>query len=352
MDLTSAPASSPPQAGDGTRRPSDAFWRGLTVLGIAGSLPTIFALGARHSPLCELCVHFRAYYAAAFLVGTILFLFGRKWKRAAIWGLVFAWNAAGIVPLYFAPADHETSTGAAESDSHSHRIKLLSFNLESGNREYAAFIELVRREMPDVVLLIEFDENWRREVDAKLASSPFEYLHRIVIPRPGSFGFALYSRIPLKLEPSRDGILPEGAKVFGSAGLPTIVAQLKAGSRGVTLVGTHPMPPVRSDRARMRNDQLAEITAFVRTLDGPVIVAGDLNTTSWSPFFQDLINGTRLRDSRKGFGIQPTWTGHMPGIRLPIDHVLVTPEIKVVDRKVGDDIGSDHLPVIVTLEIR
>jgi endonuclease/exonuclease/phosphatase family metal-dependent hydrolase len=37
--------------------------------------------------------------------------------------------------------------------------------------------------------------------------------------------------------------------------------------------------------------------------------------------------------------------------RIPIDHVVVSPEVRVTDRRVGPDVGSDHLPVEATLAI-
>jgi endonuclease/exonuclease/phosphatase (EEP) superfamily protein YafD len=34
-------------------------------------------------------------------------------------------------------------------------------------------------------------------------------------------------------------------------------------------------------------------------------------------------------------------------MRIPIDHVLHTPDIRVYERKNGPRVGSDHLPVMV-----
>jgi endonuclease/exonuclease/phosphatase (EEP) superfamily protein YafD len=56
---------------------------------------------------------------------------------------------------------------------------------------------------------------------------------------------------------------------------------------------------------------------------------------------------SRLRDSREGFGIQPTWLSNKPLFMVPIDHVLVSEGINIHKRFTGPDIGSDHRPVIV-----
>jgi len=56
-----------------------------------------------------------------------------------------------------------------------------------------------------------------------------------------------------------------------------------------------------------------------------------------------------LKDSSLGWGIQPTWPAMFLPLRIPIDHCLVSPDLKIVRRKIGRDIGSDHLPLLVDL---
>jgi endonuclease/exonuclease/phosphatase (EEP) superfamily protein YafD len=102
---------------------------------------------------------------------------------------------------------------------------------------------------------------------------------------------------------------------------------------------------------QIRNKHLMTIAETVRNIDGPSIVMGDLNCTSWSPYFADLLRLSGLRDSRLGFGIQPSWTGNTRFMAIPIDHVLVSHEIDVLDRHTGSKIGSDHLPVLVDLSV-
>jgi endonuclease/exonuclease/phosphatase (EEP) superfamily protein YafD len=68
--------------------------------------------------------------------------------------------------------------------------------------------------------------------------------------------------------------------------------------------------------------------------------------------FRDFLATTGLKDSRVGFGWQPTWPTGSMSLRIPIDHVLVEPDLVVLERQVGPDIGSDHLPVRVRLKRR
>jgi endonuclease/exonuclease/phosphatase (EEP) superfamily protein YafD len=78
-------------------------------------------------------------------------------------------------------------------------------------------------------------------------------------------------------------------------------------------------------------------------------LAADFNITPWSPVFADILEGSGLRDSSLGFGVAPTWLSRPLFFGLPIDHILVSPDIKVKNRHVGPDVGSDHFPVIADL---
>jgi endonuclease/exonuclease/phosphatase (EEP) superfamily protein YafD len=83
----------------------------------------------------------------------------------------------------------------------------------------------------------------------------------------------------------------------------------------------------------------------------PVIVAGDFNATPFSPIFRKVIKISGLKDSREGFGWQPSWPTYVPLLWLPIDHILVSSEIQVHNRATGSFIGSDHYPVFADLSI-
>jgi endonuclease/exonuclease/phosphatase (EEP) superfamily protein YafD len=96
-----------------------------------------------------------------------------------------------------------------------------------------------------------------------------------------------------------------------------------------------------------RNDQLEKLAQLVRDQKKPVLLVGDLNVSPWSSYFTRLLKNSGLKNSMKGFGFQPSWPSNTSFLRIPIDHVLYTPEIVIRNRAVGPDVGSDHLPVIV-----
>jgi endonuclease/exonuclease/phosphatase (EEP) superfamily protein YafD len=117
------------------------------------------------------------------------------------------------------------------------------------------------------------------------------------------------------------------------------------------LLATHPVPPVGAEYTELRNRQLTEISTFLADSFGPVILVGDLNTTPWSPAFKDLLQVTGLQNSMKGFGIQPSWPSFIPPLWIPLDHLLHSPDLSIQTRKAGPDIGSDHFPLEVTIQM-
>jgi endonuclease/exonuclease/phosphatase (EEP) superfamily protein YafD len=121
----------------------------------------------------------------------------------------------------------------------------------------------------------------------------------------------------------------------------------------LSVVTVHPRPPLRPHHFRHRNVQLRDAASVVQALPAPKILVGDLNTSLWSPYYAQVIRQTGLYNARQGFGLAPTWPTFMPWpfLRIPIDHCLVSPDIRVLTMRTGRNIGSDHLPLIVELMV-
>ena len=83
--------------------------------------------------------------------------------------------------------------------------------------------------------------------------------------------------------------------------------------------------------------------------------------TMWSPYYRLLVRKTGLRNTRKGFGILPTWPTKgtyqiLPGwltslFRIPIDHCLISHGLDTSNIYTGSSTGSDHKPLIVDLHL-
>lgn len=133
----------------------------------------------------------------------------------------------------------------------------------------------------------------------------------------------------------------------------------------VRLVVLHPRPPVKPLWYQRHRAHFARLEKEIGNEHTPLIVVGDLNTSPWSATFQHFLKSSGLQDSQQGFGLQPSWPTYIPKLNMPlrlfnvtvpvtvipIDHVLLSPDWAVLNRKTGLDIGSDHLPVIIQLQL-
>lgn len=276
----------------------------------------------------ELACHFRVQYCVLFVVmGAILAAAKRfRWAGVAFLGAVV--NLWFIVPLYL---------GDVPRNARGQSIRMVSLNLNFQNRDHEKLTEFVNSNGAHVVLLMEVNEHWRNRI-TDLSDS---YPHSIAHVQEGNFGMALLSRIPF---------IRTEIELVGDFDFPMLVALPAIQDKPLSVIGAHPPPPVSSRHVSMREEYLEELARCVSRQLGNVVVLGDLNTTSWSPLFKSLLRKTGLRDSRRGFGVQPTWPVFIPPLLIPIDHCLVSPDISVIHRCTGPNVGSDHYPLVVDLE--
>lgn len=221
----------------------------------------------------------------------------------------------------------------------------MTANLREGTRDFTALFEWLARERPHVVALQEVQASFH---DA-LAASALDFPHRIFWPEvpdpsdPREMGIALLSRVPLA----------RAELVWGAwEGRPVIEAELDLEGRRLTIVATHNARPGRAASTAARDGMLRG-TAEIVARHGRAVLLGDLNVTATQPIFRELLATARLADSRRGFGWQPSWrsTRLVRGLPLDLDHVLASPDLRVLDRRLGPAFGSDHLPVLARFAV-
>lgn len=295
------------------------------TLTVSASLVTAF--DSLHHVI-ELFSHFRLQYMVAAGLLAVGFAVLRSRYYAGLLALAAMMNAAFVLPWYF--ADAATTSGTP--------LKILHANVQSSSISYERLIEVVGEESPDIVFLQEVTGAWAAATRALASGYAFHYAE----PREGNFGIAMFSRIPL------DSVTHVDSPPSGN---PTIVAQANVSGRALTLISTHPAPPLGKTGYTSRNIQLEHVADLAAGTSGPTVLVGDLNTTAWSQAYRSLLEDTGLRDARHGFGVLPTWPTFMPFAMIPIDHALVSGDVGVLDVRLGRRIGSDHLPLVVTVQL-
>ncbi len=305
-------------------------WGLIEAAGVMACGATVTGFLGRLSWFLDLFSHFRLQYFAGLLGVGLLLALGRR-RVAAAGMLLFAGINLAVMAPHFVGSVEPAPAGAQSA-----RVMLFNVNTRRGDPVRAR--EAVEEAAPDIVVLAEIDARWVTSLQWLRASHP----HVCLSPREDNFGIGVFSRLPLA-----------GAEVVhaGEAGVPSIVARVHAAGDVVTVIATHPLPPDCAEDWRLRNDQLARLPSLVPT-SGPVLLLGDLNTTPWNLFFRDLLRATGLRDSARGHGIHPTWLVENPWMALPLDHCLHSPDVAILDRRVGPAAGSDHRPLIVDFALR
>lgn len=211
-------------------------------------------------------------------------------------------------------------------------LRLVLANVLFTNPDPSVFGRWLAEQAADVVVI----EELNRPFQAMLDQHP-DYPYRHAVYTGDAFGIGVWSRQPIKVQ----------TLSLGDAGLPSLVIQWGV-ETPVSLLATHPLPPIEARYFAARNQQYEALTAFLQAQPGPKLLVGDLNITPWSGYYRGLEGATGLRNSRHGQGLLPSWPSHWPALmRIPIDHVLWQGAWTSVHTEVGPDIGSDHLPVRV-----
>ena len=280
----------------------------------------------------DLTTQFRVQYyllASFFLICFVIF---QAWRWALLALLPILLNGIFILPL-FAHVKETVPFGYRST------LRLVIANVEADNTHYAAVKKMVENSGADLVVLVETNDAWVRELESLKQFYPYYMLRG----RSDCFGMSIFSRFPLQAEPAQ--LNPNG-EIYLHA-----VDVLK-GEKNFSLLAVHPPPPVSLERFATRNQAYEEIVRWVRSRKEPVIVAGDLNSAVWSPFYRRLEKKMGLSSIRAGRGVIPTWPAFVLDIfRVPLDHCFVSSDFKVSDVQTGKSNGSDHLPLIVDLKL-
>jgi endonuclease/exonuclease/phosphatase (EEP) superfamily protein YafD len=230
----------------------------------------------------------------------------------------------------------------SRSEDEARQFRLLIANIYQDNRDVSACLRCIEINKPDLVLLVETDSFWKRELDVVLKNK-LKYV--VAEPLDNTYGIVLYSNLKL-MDPK--------IKYLVENDVPSIhtLVQLRSGET-FRLFGLHPKPPVPHETARS-TERDAEILLVAREselLKEPVVVAGDLNDVAWSYTTELFLKISKLLDPRRGRGFFNTFNAHYWFLRWPLDHVFCSTHFELIRLKRLPTIGSDHFPIMIDLKL-
>jgi endonuclease/exonuclease/phosphatase (EEP) superfamily protein YafD len=218
------------------------------------------------------------------------------------------------------------STGAAQD------LSIVALNAWHDHAEPARLSAYLAEVDADLAVLSDLGAHKRALLALLRATHPFQ----IDCAEVPSCSLALISRIPFASAGS--GHIAEGKLAFVWARL----------AGGVTVLGTHLYRPSRNPW--LHEQQMLELVRFIDRIPGPVILAGDLNTTPWSKTYRTLRRVAGLVPASTLRPTWPAWPLVFPQVAL--DHIFVSPDLTVSAAGTGPAVGADRLPIWAVVQRR
>jgi endonuclease/exonuclease/phosphatase (EEP) superfamily protein YafD len=322
------------------------FW--TNVLAGFAAIATILSFAGRKWWVFALMEHPRVQYSLILLIALFVSLFTSK-KRINIWNILctvtLSINLILIFPLFIPP--QQTLNQASNAPQQT--IRVIHATLDSKQPDVTKAIEYLNQQKTDILFLLEVTPQSLTRLNKGLTN------YRILATQPqyNSHGIAWFvpqeKTKPIELRKVEFITLP----IYSNRAL--LKATISYSGRQIILLCFHVISPRNAKTVAYQEiefDGLAEWSQRIQNGKQDLIVIGDFNSTPWYGLFRKLVNESGLINSQRGFGIQSTWHSAFPPVlRIPIDHCLHSKSLTAIRRFIGEDIGSDHLPLFVELKL-
>lgn len=212
---------------------------------------------------------------------------------------------------------------------------LIVGNVYQFNTQYSKTVQLIKKRNPDVVFLVETNQDWVENLKVIEENYP----HSIFLPKENTYGLVFYSKFPMVRKEINYLLDPE---------IPSIEVDLELPSgKTITLYGIHPTPPVpgENEKSTERDAEILIVGKKAQKNPNPSLVMGDLNDVAWSYTTSLFLKISEMADPRRGRGFYSTFHAKVPFFRWPLDHVFLSRHFGLSGLKVLSGIGSDHFPI-------
>lgn len=232
---------------------------------------------------------------------------------------------AAVWPQWFPP------TGKAQQNTPV--ITVYSANLWARNTDVEAMKASIAKAEPDIILLVEVGNAPAADLDSLLAGYPHRAMSVAGNVTVAPARALVASRWPIKpiKENTRDRLAAMSA-----------IVETPLGDTGVMAAHlTRPWPYMYQWG---QIGQVEDMTAIRPELGDKAIIAGDFNSVSSASIGRQIKDSMGLIPAPAPLGTWPTFLPSLFGIT--IDQVWHSPELAILERRLGEKNGSDHRPVI------
>lgn len=318
---------------------------GVAAVSLGSAALAILALFGFAVPYFDLLNHLQPVLAAGAVAGLlgILIFFRRGRAKARLTLAAVVGLAASLYVLV-----PEAVSGLAErapAPEGRQTVRIMTHNVFGLNYDAARVMRSIEAADPDIIAFQEFFPDQAGAL-TPLLKPGYPYFVRCKGGKRANLG--LFSRLPFKTDAEQD--CPEQSQM-GQRTAHIVVDFALPDGRSFSVLTTHLDWPLPLQR---QIDQYKELAETVTSIEGPLAVMGDFNSTPWSYALRRFGDETGMTRQTLNLWTYPMrfwikgWRDTLP--ILPLDQVF-TRGLSVHRLEGGEPTGSDHLPVVFEMTV-
>ncbi len=222
--------------------------------------------------------------------------------------VAFVYQLIKVIPYTKLKKRRDTSS---ESDG---MVSILAVNVLQTNTQFDKLIHIIKEYDADLVLTMESNKDWENALIDIEDVYPFS----VKVPMENLYGMHLYSKHKLKNVSTQFQVEDD---------IPSIYFEYSInGKVSILFACLHPAPPspTENETSKEQDAELMLTGKYIRSLDKPCVVCGDMNDVVWSRTTRLFKKMTKMIDPRVGRGFFATYHADYRLMRFPLDHLFIT----------------------------
>ena len=243
------------------------------------------------------------------------------------------------------PMQNPWVIAAPQASEDSGILRIAQYNKYHKNKKFEFLTNWVKTNDIDILVMQEVTRHDLKGLNETLLNV-LPYTLPTMKHRPGyATVFSKYPLEDLLIHHICDKACPTGGIRFKTT-LPD--------GQTVTIYTVHADTPIKSNHYKAQKTELLHAGKWIREGDAKnKIFIGDINTTPYSPPFKTLIKESSLNYQFYGLLPANTWPSFLilPVLKIPIDHVLFSDSLTLLDLRRDQSHGSDHHSLVATFAV-
>lgn len=229
--------------------------------------------------------------------------------------------AAGILSFFLKIFSNENM--GVPLTSGTKLLTVSNYNLINLESDVFAFVDGIKDTDSDILCFHEVNPGWERLLSERLNG---EYPFRTSLVRIDAFGKMVISKIPISQ-----------IDTFYFSDIPGLDVTFSLGSDSINLIVTQIVPPFQAHKGVSSSDQLRNLARYINKIPSPVILAGEFNQVYWSRELRNMVEVTKLLNSRRFISTL--------GAKVPHEHIFHSYDFECIEVDEIQDNSGAHVGV-------